>query len=138
MSIDEVVGQQEAWQRLMQMEQEDRLPHAMLITGPQGCGKMAMAMAFAAHLLNNSQLLKGFNHPDLHFTFPTIKPANSGADYKPVSDDYMAQWREMLTHGPYFTFEQWMTAMDAASRDYRCRSRQTNARTKSQSQSRRL
>ena len=50
MSIDEVVGQQEAWQRLMQMEQEDRLPHAMLITGPQGCGKMAMAMAFAAHL----------------------------------------------------------------------------------------
>ena len=115
MSIDEVVGQHEAWQRLMQMEQEDRLPHAMLITGPQGCGKMAMAMAFAAHLLNNSQLLKGFNHPDLHFTFPTIKPANSGADYKPVSDDYMAQWREMLTHGPYFTFEQWMTAMDAAN-----------------------
>ena len=74
MSIDEVVGQHEAWQRLMQMEQEDRLPHAMLITGPQGCGKMAMAMAFAAHLLNNSQLLKGFNTPTCTSPFPPLSP----------------------------------------------------------------
>ena len=60
MSIDEVVGQHEAWQRLMQMEQEDRLPHAMLITGPQGCGKMAMAMAFA---VKQQSAAKGLQPP---------------------------------------------------------------------------
>ena len=28
----------------MQMEKEDRIPHALLMCGPAGCGKMALAI----------------------------------------------------------------------------------------------
>lgn len=113
MSIEEVVGQREAWQRLMLMEKEDRIPHAMLLCGPAGCGKMAMAIAFASHLLGNSQLLKNWNHPDLHFSYPTIKKPSMGSEHQPVSADYAQEWLNMLNNGPYFTMEQWMDEMGA-------------------------
>jgi DNA polymerase-3 subunit delta' len=34
MTFDEVIGQQEAKARLMQMVEEDRLPHAIMLCGP--------------------------------------------------------------------------------------------------------
>ena len=113
MTIEEVVGQREAWQRLMQMEKEDRIPHALLMCGPAGCGKMALAIAFASHLLGDSPLLNNWNHPDLHFSYPTIKKPSMGSEHQPVSDDYAQEWRNMLAQGPYFTMEQWMKEMEA-------------------------
>ena len=53
MSFDEVIGQREAQERLIQMVREDRLPHAMMLCGPQGSGKLPLAVAFACHLLDN-------------------------------------------------------------------------------------
>ena len=97
----------------MLMEKEDRIPHAMLFCGPAGCGKMAMAIAFASHLLGNSQLLKNWNHPDLHFSYPTIKKPSMGSEHQPVSADYTQEWLNMLNNGPYFTMEQWMDEMGA-------------------------
>lgn len=41
-------------ERLLQMEEEQRLPHALMLCGPMGCGKMAIAMAFAKHLLSRN------------------------------------------------------------------------------------
>lgn len=78
MQRNEVIGQQEVWNRLMEMVQENRLPHALMFCGPQGCGKLAMALAFASYLLGDSPMLRKWEHPDLHFTFPTIKTANMG------------------------------------------------------------
>ena len=43
----DVIGQKDAWARLTQMVREERLPHAMMLCGPQGSGKMALALAFA-------------------------------------------------------------------------------------------
>ena len=51
MKWDEVIGQQAAKQRLIQMESEGRLPHAIMLCGPAGSGKMALALAFASYLL---------------------------------------------------------------------------------------
>jgi DNA polymerase-3 subunit delta' len=58
-------------------------------------------------------MLGKWAHPDLHFTFPTIKLPSMGSDHQPVSDDFIKQWRELLATGPYFSTEQWMEAMDA-------------------------
>lgn len=115
MTIDVVVGQQDTWQRLMSLSDERRVPHALLLCGPSGCGKMAVALAFASHLLHDSPLLKSYSHPDLHFTFPTVKLATMGSDYQPTSDDFGTQWREMLAEGPYFTLERWMHLMGATN-----------------------
>jgi DNA polymerase-3 subunit delta' len=77
---------------------------------------MALATAFACYLLDNGTpsakaMLAKLEHPDLHFTYPTIKLPKMGADHKPVSDDFASDWHELITQGPYFTMDEWMQAM---------------------------
>ena len=116
MSFDEVIGQREAEERLMQLVKEERLPHALMLCGPQGCGKLPLAVAFACYLLDNSTpsakaMLQKLEHPDLHFTYPTIKLPSMSSDHKPVSDDFAKDWHELVMKTLYFTMEEWMTAM---------------------------
>ena len=58
MTFEEVIGQDEAKQSLVKLIEEHRVPHAMLFCGPMGCGKKALALAFASRLLGDSQLLR--------------------------------------------------------------------------------
>ena len=116
MHWSEVIGQKEVQERLMQMVSEDRLPHALMLCGPQGVGKMALAMAFGCQLLDDGRtsskaMLDKLEHPDLHFTYPTIKLPSMSADHKPVSDDFAKEWHELIMGGPYFTMDDWMQAM---------------------------
>ena len=154
MKFSEVIGQKEAIQRLLKMVEEDRVPHAMMLCGPTGSGKMALALAFASYLLgereeqieekredtdlfgnlfdmniektdgkqgdslfskNAEAMLKKWQHPDLHFSYPVIRPAGKSAEHKMVSDDFAKEWRELLMDGPYFTIDQWLDAMKAAN-----------------------
>jgi len=115
MNFDEVIGQEEAKERLMQLVQESRLPHALMLCGPMGSGKMALALAFASSLLGDSPMLRKWEHPDLHFSYPVIKPTGTSADYKMTSDDFTKEWHEMLSQGPYFTMDQWLSYMNAAN-----------------------
>ena len=129
MRFEEVIGHDEAKLRLKAMVEGNHLPHALLFCGPMGCGKMALAMAFASYLLCQSHdadddscgkclqcaMLRKWSHPDLHFTYPTIKPAGSSSDYKPVSDDFTREWHELLASGPYFTIEQWLDKLGATT-----------------------
>ena len=116
MHWSEVIGQQEAQERLKQMTESGHLPHAMMLCGPQGSGKLALATAFACYLLDNGTpsaqaMLEKLEHPDLHFTYPTIKLPSMGSDHKPVSDDFAKEWHELMMLGPYFTMDEWMQAM---------------------------
>ena len=51
MTFSQVIGQDDAEQQLMELIHEDRVPHAMLLCGPEGCGQLAVALAFACELL---------------------------------------------------------------------------------------
>lgn len=51
MKFKDVIGQEEAKRQLLQLVVENRVPHAMLLCGPMGCGKMALALALASFLL---------------------------------------------------------------------------------------
>ncbi len=127
MNFNEVIGQKDAKERLKQLIDGGRLPHAILLCGPSGCGKMALALAFASYLLcrehgkdgepcgvcNQCKMISKWEHPDLHFTFPTIKLPSMGSDHKPVSDDFIREWREMLAKSPYFSMTQWMEKIGA-------------------------
>ena len=114
MQFNEVIGQSGAKLQMQQLVAEGRVPHAMLFCGPSGCGKMAMAMAVASELLRHSRLLDNWGHPDLHFTFPTIKLPSMGSEHQPVSDDFFSEWHEMIMSGPYFTLEQWLASINVA------------------------
>ena len=124
MKFSEVIGQQDVQERLVQMVREDRLPHAIMLCGPNGSGKMALAVAFACYLLGKSDnpdnpekpespMLAKLEHPDLHFTYPTIKLPSMSTDHKPVSDDFAREWHEFIMQGPYFTLDQWLNAIGA-------------------------
>ncbi len=127
MTFSDVIGQEEVKARLLQMTREGRLPHAVMLCGPQGSGKMALAMALAAHLICRTHdnegnacgtcpqcaMIRRWEHPDLHFTYPTIKLPSMGADHKPVSDDFAREWHSLLMSGPYFTLENWMEEIGA-------------------------
>lgn len=122
MDWNEVIGQEEVKQRLNQLLEEGRVPHALLLCGPEGTGKMALAMAFACQLLRRhpnpaaqDAMLRQWQHPDLHFSFPTIKKPGMAAEHQPVSNDYMKEWHQLIMEGPYFTQEQWMAQMGAAN-----------------------
>ena len=137
MLAKEVIGQKDVWARLMQMVEEERVPHAMLFCGPRGCGKMATALAFASYIMGErdindlpsgteltdtqrraSAMLKKWEHPDLHFTYPTIKTSDMASDHKPISADFASQWRELLAQGPYFQIDQWMRKMGKSDADF--------------------
>ena len=130
MKFSEVIGQEDIWARLMDMTEKGHIPHALLFCGPKGCGKMAVALAFASFLMGErdeanlepgmsltdeqrraSAMLKKWEHPDLHFTFPTIKSAKMSSDHNPTSDDYAKEWRELLAKGPYFQINDWLAMM---------------------------
>lgn len=129
MNWSEVIGQEDIKQKLTSMVDDEHVPHAMILCGPYGCGKMAMAMAMASYLLtegsmrinpqfnkaNSEAMIGQWEHPDLHFSFPTIKRTGMSADHQPVSGDYAKEWRQMLMQGPYFNISQWMDYMDAAN-----------------------
>lgn len=129
MNFSEVIGQEAVKERLIQMVKEDRLPHALLFCGPQGAGKMALAMAFASYLLagdeakeamsstvsNARAMLRNWEHPDLHFSYPTIKLPSMSGEHQPVSADFAKEWHGLIMQGTYFTMNQWMNQMGATT-----------------------
>ncbi|MEN9847471.1 MAG: hypothetical protein RL368_211 [Pseudomonadota bacterium] len=80
--------QYEHWQQLMLARQQNRLPHALLLCGRAGMGKLHFAEQFAANLLCEHPSAEGFacehckpchlrkagNHPDLLH----VQPAETG------------------------------------------------------------
>lgn len=123
--FSKVIGQTAAKEQLLHMVEEDRIPHAILFCGPQGCGKLALALAFARYLLCRApqdgdacgtcspcRLFQNYSHPDLHFTFPIIKPKNKSTD-SISSDYYMAEWQQLLKATWYFDLSDWLVRMKA-------------------------
>ncbi len=145
MKFRDVIGQEEAKRQLLQLVAENRVPHAMLLCGPMGCGKMALALALASFLLgerddsdpleaeaakkmpelspekrrNAEAMLAKYSHPDLLFSYPVIKPAGTGSDHKMTSDDFAKEWLQVLSQSPYFSIDQWLTAMKAENQQAR-------------------
>ena len=117
----DIIGQRTVIEQLKRSVDEIRLAHALLITGPRGNGKLAIAIALANYLLCHKggsdscgecptcAKLKKYIHSDLHFVFP-VKNKKSGE--KPVSDDYITEWRELLSKGAYFGYDDWLAKLD--------------------------
>ena len=126
MNFSEVIGQDDVKSRLLTLIESGKIPHSLLLYGAPGCGKMALALALASHLLgendvNNSKaasvkaMLDRWEHPDLHFSYPVIRPTGTTADHKMISDDFAKEWHLLLKKGPYFDMDTWLEHMNAAN-----------------------
>lgn len=122
MLFKDVIGQGASQAQLRQMVANDRLPHALLLLGPAGSGKLALALALAQYILCESpaaddacghcrNCLKAARliHPDLHFAFPAV-----GTNV--TSDTFLPQWRSALLENPYLDVNQWLQLIGAENR----------------------
>ncbi|MCD8261002.1 MAG: DNA polymerase III subunit delta [Bacteroides sp.] len=117
----DIVGQQAVKAKLIREVQEGKIPHARLICGPEGSGKLPLAIACARYIYCYNRSATDacgvcpscvkFNklvHPDLHFIFPVVKK-KSGKDV--VCDDYIKEWRDFTGANPYFKLNHWLEEM---------------------------
>ena len=121
MYFKDIIGQEEAKERLIQNVKEGKIAHAQLFCGGEGIGKLPLAIAYARYLscqnpndedacgkCPNCVKFDKLAHPDLHFVFPVVKKKSSK---ETVSDDYLPEWRELLKETPYFNLPMWLQAM---------------------------
>lgn len=123
MFFKDVVGQDDIKRRLIRSVNEGRVSHAQLFSGPEGTGKLAMALAYAQYISchNKSETdscgtcpschkYQKLAHPDLHFVFPVFNSAKNV-----VSDDFLPSWREMIKKSPYFNLSSWLSFINAGN-----------------------
>jgi len=117
MLFSEIIGQQEIKKRFIRTVSEQRIPHAQLLRGTEGVGKLALAIAYAQYICCENRTAtdscgvcpscvkyKKLAHPDLHFVFPVIKPAGRQTV---VCDDFIADFRKMVLGKMYFSVNEW-------------------------------
>ena len=118
MKFADVIGLDTVKQRLVKTVRDSRVSHAQLFIGPQGTGKLPMALAYAQYInctniQNNDSCgecpscikYEKLIHPDLHFIYPTAKTKSVE---KPTSKDFIRQWRELIEdNNAYIDLPSW-------------------------------
>ncbi|OQC45742.1 MAG: DNA polymerase III subunit delta' [Bacteroidetes bacterium ADurb.Bin028] len=117
MKFEEILGQSEIKEKLIQSYMNNRVSHSYLFFGTAGSGKLGLAIAFAQYLsCTNKQendscgqcpsckKYEKLIHPDLHFVFPVITEAGK----KKISDAFISEWREMILSDVYVSYNEWM------------------------------
>lgn len=123
MRFADIPGHDDVKRKLREMADSHRVPHALVLEGPAGAAKFALARAFAQYLHCSNHTAEGdscgvcpacqqhesFNHIDTVFCFPVVKRENKRAA---LSDDYISEFREFLSDSPYMDQELWTTRLD--------------------------
>jgi len=118
MKFADVIGLDTVKKRLIKTVRDSRVSHAQLFMGPEGTGKLPMALAYAQFInCTNKQdndscgecpsciKYEKLIHPDLHFIYPTA--TKKGLE-KPTSKDFIKQWRELIgDQNAYINLPSW-------------------------------
>jgi len=118
MKFADIIGQKPIVEKLLRSVAEERVSHAQLFAGPEGSGKLALAIAFAQYISceNKSEAdscgtcpscvkYEKLAHPDLHFVYPVFK---KGSSSDPLSSNFITQWREQILETPYLNLNDWL------------------------------
>jgi len=116
----EAIGQDKTLAWLKGMVDKGRIPHAMMLVGPSGIGKLRLALSLAQYIIcehkqdwkpctNCARCLQfqKLQYPDLYFAYPIIKQHPTD-----VCDDYFNDFREMLLSDNYFDINDWYAKLD--------------------------
>jgi len=130
MRFSQVPGQKDVIGKLLNSVNQQRVSHAQLLTGPPGCGSLALAVAFAQYISCENRTpvdscgkcrscvkYEKLIHPDLHFVFPVIRDKKND---DPVSDNYIEQWRDFVRQSPFFTLNKWLDSIEVGTATYLC------------------
>lgn len=125
MKFSQIAGHKEIIGKLIHSVKEERVSHAQLFAGPEGCGNLGLALAYATYISCENRTdndscgvckscakYEKLIHPDLHFVFPVVK-GKKATD--PVSDNYIEEWREFVKKSPYFTLNNWLDSIEVGN-----------------------
>ncbi len=118
MKFSAIAGNAHVKKKLVSTVDTGRISHAWLFEGSDGNGALAMAVAYGQYLCCTKKTdgdscgtcpacikYQKLAHPDLHFVFPVV---SSPKLLKPVSDDYLTDWRSYLSESNYHDFDDWL------------------------------
>jgi DNA polymerase-3 subunit delta' len=108
MKFTDITGLETIKDRLRRSVKENRVSHAQLFLGPEGSGKLALALAYAQYInctsrtaddscgiCNSCVKYEKIIHPDLHFIYPVAKTKE--IEDKPISKLFLTHWRQLIS-----------------------------------------
>jgi DNA polymerase-3 subunit delta' len=127
MQFIDIIGHQSVKTRLINSVNNGRISHAQLFLGPEGCGNLPMAIAYAQYISCQSKgtddscgqcesciKFQKLIHPDLHFVFPVASSAE--VKDKPTSTKYISQWRAAILEEPYLSLASWQNRIETGNK----------------------
>lgn len=125
MKFKDIPGNGHVKESLRDLVAADHVPHALMLSGPAGSGKMLTARAFAQYLhcksprdgepcgeCRDCRLHEELSHPDLHFIYPIVKRKSNVSAY---STDEIERWQEMLRRYPAMPEVKWLEILEAGT-----------------------
>ncbi len=136
MRFSDIIGQQHLIEKLKELVDHNRLSHAILLIGKEGSGALPLALAFATYIIESEEKKSNtassglfgeptavsldatnkaekYIHPDIHFSYPVITKKQGD---KPISTDYIAEWRNFLQQTPYGNVFDWLQSIGAENK----------------------
>ena len=115
MKFSDIIGNNSAKERIRQMIDSDKFPHALLIHGLPGIPKLSLARAAAQYLQCTNRIdgepcgtcpsclqHQSFNHADTYYSYPIVKIGEN-----PTSNDFINEWKQFLNENEVEDFQKW-------------------------------
>ncbi len=125
MKFAEIPGNQSIKQAMLNMVESGRVPHSLMLFENDGCGALALGLAFLQYLncqnrnggdscgeCHNCKQIAKLTFPDLRFTFPITSGTKVSGEAKTLTcDSYAPLWKEQVLKNPYFTENELTSAL---------------------------
>ena len=121
MYFSDFPGQESTKTQLLDLFKSERVPHALLLNGEEGCGHLQLALSFSSLLLCKSptpldackncsscKMYEKYQHPDLHFSYPIHL---SKTEHSETSDDQRSSFLEALEKYKCLGKKTWYSKM---------------------------
>jgi DNA polymerase-3 subunit delta' len=126
MLFSAISGHTELKSTLIKNMNNGRIAHSLLFAGPEGCGSLALALAYARYLrcdapVNNDSCgrcsscikMNKLVHPDVHLSFPMIK---EDSKKKGISQELVSEFRAAFLSNPFMNLDFWSDWIDAGNK----------------------
>lgn len=114
---------------LSRITNENRVPHALLMVGPEGAGQLELVLKWCKMLFCESQeekpycdncksceKISSYVHPDIHFAYPVIKH-DAFKREETTSTHFINEWRQFLAKDIHGNLSDWLNHLGGLNKN---------------------
>lgn len=126
MLFKDIPGHSGIKKQLISSLQENRISHALLFAGPEGCGTLPLAIAYAQYIACKNRSgedscgtcpscikMQKLVHPDLYFSLPVNQEGSTDSLH---TKPFLNNWREMFLKNPWLGQDDWVESLDIGNK----------------------